>query len=111
MRKGRRKVLAGLGLFLIGTAVAAAQPPPGPPPPPPPPPERAGLSPVRLTLEVAWRVPPSPASPAGELAGLDLELSEGRVVDALAWPQASRGEPRRQGRGWRLGNDLAGRVR
>src|SRR5262245_21732447 len=80
MRHGRRRAL--VALFLIGTTVAAA-PPPSPMPQPP---QSSGISPVRLTVEVAWRIAPSPAPPVGEEAGINFELSEGRVVDALAWP-------------------------
>src|SRR5882724_13713296 len=105
MRKGRRKLLAALGLFLFGTAVAAA------PPTPPQMPQAVAPPPVRLTVELAWRVPPSAAAPKGDDAGLDLELSEGQVVDALAWPATTRGGPKRRTRGWRLGNELTGRVR
>src|SRR4051794_12323316 len=105
MRKGRRKLLAALGLFLFGTVVAAAPPmPPSSPPSPGP-----AATPVRLTIEVAWKVPPLPSTPAGDDAGLDLELSEGRVIDAMAWPSTTRGGPRRLGRGWRLGHEPSGR--
>lgn len=104
MRKGRREILAGLVAFLIGTVVEAA--PPAPPPHP-----QGGGPPVRLTVELTWRMPPLSPSAAVD-AGLDLELSEGRVLDALAWPPGgSRGGPKRLAQGWRLGTELAGKVR
>ncbi|AGA31371.1 hypothetical protein Sinac_7332 [Singulisphaera acidiphila DSM 18658] len=62
-----------------------------------------------MTVEVSWKVPPS-SSPV-ENAGLDLEVSEGRIVDALVWPARSRGGPVPRANGWRLGNDSTGRVR
>lgn len=104
MRKGRRKVLVGLGLFLIGTTVAAA------PPNSPAPPEKAA---VRMTVEISWKAPASTTTPSSvEGGGLDLELSEGRVVDALAWPVRPRGGPvAAPPNRWRLGVESSGRVR
>jgi hypothetical protein len=103
MRKGRRKLLASLGVFLLGTVVWGA---------PPDPPVVGDGSLVRLTVEVGWGVPPGSVVPESEGCPLDLEVSGGRVVDAIAWPAVTRGGPeaRAQG-GWRLGTGRAGRVR
>src|SRR5258708_5207801 len=68
MRKGRRKPLAPLGLFLLGTVVSAA-----------PPDHAAGPNalPVRLTVEINWNVPvPTPVL-AGEPIPLELSMTEG----------------------------------
>ncbi|WP_406698796.1 hypothetical protein V5E97_07905 [Singulisphaera sp. Ch08] len=64
---------------------------------------------MRMTVEVAWKVPPS--SPPVENPGLELELSEGRVIEALAWPARTRGGPAPRANGWRLGNESNGRIR
>lgn len=101
MRNGWRKNLASLGLFLLGT-IAVAAPPPTPPAPP-------GGAAVRMTVEVSWKGLPSPTP--GEHTGLDLEVSEGRIVEALAWPPRSRGGAAAQPNGWRLGTEANGRVR
>ncbi len=100
MRKGRRKLLAGLALFLMGTVASAA--PPGPPPP-------GSGTPVRLTVELAWRVPPLTATAPAD-TGLDLELSEGQILEAIPWPAGSRGGPKRLAQGWRLGSEPSGKV-
>lgn len=90
-------------MFLIGTIAVAAPPSPIPP---------AGGSAVRMTVEVAWKVPPSSSTVSSvENGGLDLELSEGRVVEALAWPARPRGGPVARPNGWRLGTESTGRVR
>lgn len=104
MRKGRRKFAAAIVLFLMGTSVHAA--PPAPP--------AAGAPMLRMTVELAWRMPASTTDPR-----LDLELSEGRVVDATAWPLTVRGglnptpNPTLPGQvpSWRLGTEAAGKVR
>ena len=88
---------------------------------------------VRLTLDLSWGVPANGVnSPETAVDGdgakserdLVLELSEGRVLDALAWPPEERRfesgslpmpAGTRQGPGpdgtWRLGNAPQGRVR
>src|SRR5262249_7802676 len=109
------------GLFLSGTAVAAAPPvstkeEKGP-----------GGEPVRLTVELSWeRVPRAVVSDrrtggggdARVESGFVLELTEGRVVEALAWPpegRSGRARPSLMGPGpmgtWRLGHQTEGRVR
>ena len=86
---------------------------------------------VRLTIELNWAMPqtgsvlPGEANEAGEAArelNLILELTAGRVVDAIAWsplgaeasavqaPAARRLGPGPNG-SWRLGKAREGRVR
>ena len=99
MRNGRRTVLAGLGLFLLGTFGLAA---------PPDPQRKGGGGPVRLTVEVTWTVAPALA----DGSALDLELTEGQVLEALTWPGGARvGQRCPDGNGWRLGVGRMGRVR
>jgi hypothetical protein len=75
MRKGWRKLLAMLGMVLFGTIVDAAPPePPG-----------GGGKVVRIAVEVSWAVRGGGAD--GVMA---LELTEGRVVEALSWPDGVR---------------------
>lgn len=106
MRNGWRKLLVVLGLALFGGAVRGARGEPA----------QAGPAPaVHLTIEVAWKVPErsegaNPVDPAGKV---ELEVSEGRVVDAVAWPSGAvieEGSP--PGRTRRLGpSDRPGRAR
>ena len=56
MRNGRREVLAGLGLFLLGTLGLAA---------PPDPQLKRGGGTVRLTVEVTWTAAPALADGSG----------------------------------------------
>ena len=85
---------------------------------------------VRLTVELSWGLPHKGVESTGvsspeELAGSKpeylLELSQGRVLEAIAWPPAASagiggaavgpamgsGPPGR----WRLGSDPAGQIR
>lgn len=65
--------------------------------------------PVKLTLDIAWTVPAASAASV-QASPVELELSDGRVVDVTPWPSGV--EPRREGeRLWRLGFGPAGRVR
>lgn len=75
MHKGRRGVLAGLAIVLLGTSARAA------------PLETKGLEPpVRLTVEVDWSLP-GPAA-----ASASLELTEGRILEVAGGPeQGARG--------------------
>jgi hypothetical protein len=101
MRKGRRKLLVPLGLFLLGTAITAVSAEPSAP--------DAG---VRMTVEIAWALPPNTQIQEGESFPLELELTEGRVLEAIAWPSDTRGGPERAGENmWRLGTARSGRVR
>ena len=92
-------IVVGLMVVLIGTIAR-----------PRPRPSRGEDPPVRLTVEVAWAVPGRSAGPAAE-PGLDLELTEGRVVEAMAWPgriaREARASPRR-GAGGSARADRAG---
>jgi hypothetical protein len=98
MRKGWRKLLTGLGIVLLGTIARAA--------PPDSLPGGAGNT-VRLTVEVAWSMPP-----AREGTVCKLELTEGAVVAALAWPEGERRAAERLPEGsWVLGTEPSGRVR
>ena len=122
MRREWRAVL-GLfwGLFLVGTTVAAA-------------PQDgknetrgAGEDPVRLTVELSWSVSGRAVVGDGRGGGISgvevipnvtLELTGGRVVEAIAWPAGRTGEgldTQSMGPGsagsWRLGKGREGRVR
>ena len=126
MRRDWRNVLAALALFLVGTTAVAA-PQDGPK-------EAAGSGGdvVRLTVEVRWGTPHSGAELVGSLARghgdvsrpeYVLELTQGRVIDAMPWPSVgSPGPggsavstvpvatgPGSQG-SWRLGSEPEGRV-
>src|SRR5438552_714422 len=121
MRREWRNVLAVGGLFLVGTAVAAA----------PPESSKEGRSPggdvVRLTVELSWGMPRTGIAREHGAVGVPgvesdpefvLEMSEGRVIEALAWPPEDTKDPRRlssSGPGpegsWRLGKEPEGRVR
>lgn len=93
----------GLATFLLGT-VALAAPPSVPP--------KTGGAPVRLTVELTWKAASAGQAPGAEDAAVDLELSEGRVLDAIAWPPSPpKVGPEKQGRGWKLGVGPSGRVR
>jgi hypothetical protein len=125
MRKEWRNVLAALILFPLGASIAAARQDGAYDAP------VSGPELIRLTLEVSWGIPQNrpPVSrglreedsskPAG---GLVLELSGGRVIDAVTWPpREARSEggvvlaeaddgPGPNG-SWRLGKEPEGRVR
>ena len=90
-------------LVLLGGTIALAMPP--------------GLAPgddapaVRLTVELDWSVPAAMPS-TGADSGLVLELTGGRVIEAMAWPAGSSGgAERRPDGGWRLGPGRTGRAR
>src|SRR5262249_53269621 len=107
MRKVGRITFAIFGLLLTvrPAAAAPADPPPG-----------SVHAPVRFTIEVSWSVPApaapdqAPAGPRAAVPGVELEVSEGRVVEALAWPSGPEPEPQGE-RVWRLGMERTGRVR
>ena len=127
MRREWRNVLAAWFVFLWGAGIAHAQQENGNEAPGP------GADLVRVTLEISWGIPRNKAAFAGGLreeygskpdSGLVLELSAGRVIDAVAWP--SRAAPSGGGQGvkqaddapgpdpdgsWRLGKEPEGRVR
>lgn len=64
-----------------------------------------------MTIEVNWVVPESTALAEAGFP-LDLELTDGRVVDAVAWPEATSGGPEQQpDGGWRLGSRRSGQIR
>ena len=70
-----------------------------------------GERPVRLTVEVAWS---TPSGATNEPVEVELEVSEGQVVEAVAWPggTAATEEPERKaGNVWRLGSERSGKVR
>src|SRR3954454_6088389 len=99
MRKGRREILAALGLmFLLGTTLVAAPPDPFP---------GSGSKPVRVAVEVSW------ADRAGGGDGaFELDMTEGRVVEALTWPGGERRRTGlRPGGTLELGPERGGRVR
>ena len=105
MRIGRAQDSPGSGLAPVPGASpgsAGAEAPGG------------AAGPVRLTIEVSWTVPEGVEAGGAQPAtagGVELEVSEGRVLDALAWPSGVEPEPRGE-RVWRLGaSDHAGRVR
>ena len=89
MRRDWRNVLAALALFLVGTTALAA-----PQEVRRKPRVRAATS-VRLTVEVSWGTPHSGADLVeARLEGARgrskpeyvLELTQGRVIDAMPWP-------------------------
>lgn len=105
MRKGRRTVLIVLTWFLpiMGGGILEAARPDSP----------SGVEqPVCLTVEVAWSFPsPSGGDAQGAPASeVELELSEGKILEAVAWPSGA--DPERLGdRLHRLGGGRSGRVR
>ena len=118
MRKGWRAVLGLCGLFLLGASVAAA-PRDG---------KResreSGSEPVRMTIELSWILPRGEVVGGAGIPGdpvtpdIVLELTEGRVVEAMVWPAAdseagSRALSVRSGPegGCLLGKAREGRVR
>ncbi len=106
MRKGWREAwgIAGVVGLFIGVATAAS-PRPG---------RAEGGTAIRLTLDVTWGDPALPALPPGAAAGdagLDLEVGEGRVLEARA-PGEAPVVPRVRTDGYaRLGTGPSGRVR
>ncbi len=83
--------------------------------------ERRGATsgPIRMTVEVAWgESEDGPAGPSAQASGssVTLEISEGRVIEAIPWP-AVEASGRRNGWAageagtWRLGDAPRGRVR
>jgi hypothetical protein len=105
MRKGRRNVLAPLGIALFGTLVHAAQFEALP----------ASGTPVRVTLELSWGVHGTTADTdalATPAPTLELKLSEGRVVEELTWPNGAGRKPERGSPGTLdLGPGRTGRIR
>lgn len=106
MRSGWREILLGLTVATLATGMPAYV--------------RAGPlasgSPVRLTVEIEWNsrgLPTLPDGEAPEPSSVDLELTEGRVVDVVAWPEpsATGPEPHPGGASWSLGHQPQGRVR
>jgi hypothetical protein len=127
MRRDWRNVLVAFLLSLFGTRGAAAQQEVGK--------DAAGSSGelVRLTLDVSWGMPGAQATPSASGHDGDpskaarefvLELTVGRVIDAVAWPPeewrpdaGAMVSSVDMGRGpgpngsWRLGREPQGRVR
>jgi len=100
MRNGRRNFLASLVIHLLMGAIAMAAAPNSP--------AKPGVAPVRLTVDVSWKVA---SIPPGVVEAVDLEMTEGQVVDALAWGSEVQRGPRPEVRGWRLGVEPSGRIR
>lgn len=74
---------------------------------------------VRMTIDLSWGLTPADVTtPASKNDGVVLELSEGRVVEAISWPPGRTGETSapsgwgalEAGR-WGLGATAEGRVR
>ena len=127
MRREWRNVLLALMLFPVGTGIAAARQ------------ENAKDAPgsggefVHLTLEVSWGMPRNKEGLSGGVREENgskpgeefvLELSGGRVIDAVAWPpresrsnggaalaEADGGMGPGPNGSWRLGKEPEGRVR
>jgi hypothetical protein len=120
MRMEGRNVLTLCALFLAGTRIATAQlesPQIDPSP---------GGGNVKVTVDLNWAIlqkgavrgsDAAGASGAKSDAGLTLEMSAGRVVEAVPWPPEIPEDPSRRTRGpgpsgsWRLGRHPQGRVR
>jgi hypothetical protein len=108
MPYGRRAVAFGIGAVLALAVAARAEAPSTSPP-------------VRLTAEITWKSPPLPTLPgpagaADEASGataVELEMTAGRVLGAVAWPEPASGGPEELSDGgrWRLGTARHGRVR
>ena len=127
MRREWRNVLVAFLLFPVGTGIAAARQENGRDTP------GSGGELVRLTLEVSWAMPHNKAGLSGggpdddgskTVGEFVLELSEGRVIDAVPWPPRElrsdaglghSGAESGMGPGsngtWRLGTKPEGRVR
>jgi hypothetical protein len=100
MRNGRRGAWTWAAILLLGAGASAA---------PLPRANRGTPTPVRLTVEVHWNAPA-----AKDSAPAELEPTEGRIVDAIAWPEPAPGDPgpRPSSKGrWELGPGASGRVR
>ncbi len=72
-------------------------------------------APIHLSVEIDWKSPPLPILPSGarpEPPTVELDLSAGRVLDAVAWPTETSASPEPLAfGGWRLGNGPNGQVR
>ncbi len=68
--------------------------------------------PVRLTVEITWATPANAVSGGGEQGEgeIELEVPEGQVLEAVAWP-IGPGPERKAEKVWRLGGERAGKVR
>ncbi len=75
---------------------------------------------VRMTIELSWGITGKAVDGSSQAAnpGVELQVSEGRVVEAVSWPPGPRGETvvptgwgPSESRGWRLGVANEGRVR
>lgn len=104
MRGRRREVLVILTTFLMGALVPSA-----------PASDRVGM-----TVELAWTVADGvdPQESAAASPPVMVELTDGSVVEAVAWPPASdpsssgkSGPARTEAGAWRLGKGASGRVR
>ena len=127
MRRDSRNVLAALVLFLSGTTALAA------PQESPKEVAVAGGDAVRLTVDLGWGTPrkgadlaggATPGQAEGPKPEYALELTQGRVVEAMAWPPmgaagpggsavstaAVATAPGSKG-SWRLGSEPEGRIR
>lgn len=115
MRKGLRLPIFGLLLTLAAGAAALA--PAGARAES----DRVENGAVRLTVEIQWGQPGLPPLPGGDPAGgptVELEPSEGRIVEAVAWPPGPGVSPPTgarptplAGSAWTLGPARGGRVR
>jgi len=115
MRREWRKVLAFSVLFLAGVGRDAASQDVKT--------EKRGLGPatVRLTIELTWGHAGNGVVEAERVASgsaLGLEITEGRVLEAITWPPSPQGRLAEltgwgpaEGGGWRLGDAAEGRVR
>ncbi|MHB1561380.1 MAG: hypothetical protein ACYC61_28365, partial [Isosphaeraceae bacterium] len=114
MRRESRRILAIALSILTGVAGGAAREEGKPP-------AGAKSESVRMTIELSWVLAGDKAADgsrqAGE-SGVGLELSAGRVIEAIAWPPGRRGPPGSPPKwgpspsgGWRLGESSEGRIR
>jgi hypothetical protein len=114
MRRGRREVLLFSTVFLLGTTARGARFDG----------KKTGGGPdemVGITVELSWTaatVQPRAAKAGGPESSraIVLDVTEGLIADAIAWPadeaRSTASQPRREPDGrWRLGEGGGGRVR
>ncbi len=111
MRKGLRQAkILGFGAAVLALAMVTASRAAAPRPSP-----RGSADPqVRLTVEVTWgdpSLPTLPIDPANAAASVDLEVTDGRVIDVQGRPDSPIPPRSRPERSWTLGGGPSGSAR